>query len=179
MTHARTRSLGVLVLATMLLVLLRPAPAFACSCVMFEPDTFAEQHQAAFVGTLVDHAGTAWTFEVETVVAGELPETLTVRADVGDGANCGLIMDVGQRSGIGLHGGEAGWQTNGCQVIDADLLLASSEGYAPVSVPDDGPAPAEDPGGGSGRTLGLLALALGGSAAVLGAAVWIARRPGV
>lgn len=179
MTLARPRHLGALVLASMLLVLLRPAPAFACSCVMFEPDTFAEQHQAAFVGTLVDQVGESWTFEVETVVAGELPETLTVHSQVGDGANCGLMMDVGQRSGVGLFGGEAGWETNSCQVIDAELLLAATDGHPPLPVTGDGATTTADPSDdGGARTLGLVALALGGSAVVLGGAVWVARRSG-
>ena len=175
-TRTRSRSLlGALVLAAMLTVLLRPAPAFACSCVMWEPDEFAQQQDASFVGTLQAQRGEAWTFEVEQVFSGELPEVLTVHAPIDDGGNCGLFLEPGARVGIGLYGGDRGWETSGCSTIDAETLIEASDGYPPVAVEGTpaGSGNADDAGGIPWALLTVLGL---GTLAVFGAAALIAKR---
>jgi hypothetical protein len=137
---------------------------------------------AAIVGTVADvakgpgigfDAAVTYAVRVEAVLAGELPERLEVHSS-GDSASCGLSAAVGDRLGLLLYPGEAGWHGNSCSTFDADELLAAGPATAPTPLPTQDP----DPGGSADTGAWLpLAGAVGGSLAMFGAlALWVRRR---
>lgn len=165
--------------------------AWACSCEMLSPEQFigASEGGPVFVGTLLERAPSggifdsddpeqmaSWTFEVETVLAGELPAEITLEAG-SDGAMCGLALEPGARVGLKLFPGDGqGWSSNGCLVYDADALLAVAEGHPPTT--DAADPPPDDASGATATDtpwLGLV-LTVAAGVGVLGGAVLLARR---
>ena len=122
-----------------------PPPAHACSCmqVLIE-DAITDDTPAAFVGTAVavedrgrNAAGVGvpllWTFEVERVLAGELPSLIEVASGYGD-ADCGFDFSKVGRIGVVAYTSGAALATSICGGIwDADdLLAAHGPGVDPV-----------------------------------------------
>lgn len=180
--HAARPAIGIALLAALLLTLLLPArPAHACSCMMVEPESRLQEVPAAFVGTLrsvsADAGQSRFEFEVEAVMAGELPPTLELVGPEGDGANCGLMLETGARAGLFLHATDQGWSSSSCDTVDADQLLAAGEPREPEAalVVDRGFS-TEDTGATPWVAVGATALAAAG---ILGLVVWFVRRDGI
>lgn len=142
-------------------------PAAACSCAGGDPRDRLEESDAAFVGRYVsrepsDEPGnhglynTVYTFEVETVVKGDLNEQIEVYSS-GHGASCGFeggVLD-GDISGILLRQHEDGTYRGGlCGTVDPDILLRVS---SPLPPPDGSGPPKFLVGGNFGEAR-LLAL---------------------
>jgi hypothetical protein len=177
-----TGSLPLLLVGALAFVVLLPAPARACSCAFQTPAEALRTADAAVVGTVVDvakgpglgfDAAATYAVQVEAVLAGSLPERLEVHSS-GDSASCGLSAAVGDRLGLLLYPGEAGWHGNLCTAYDADELLAAGPATAPTPLAPEDP----DPGGETDVGAWLpLAGAIGGSLAMFGAlALWVRRR---
>jgi hypothetical protein len=114
------------------------APVRACSCaVPSDIQSWVDESEAAFVGTLIekvgdDFAGEAlYVFAVEEWVKGDLGEVIEVHS-AANGAACGFeFWDPDQRIGAVIH--EEGGELHGglCSQIDPDVLLAAMRGPAP------------------------------------------------
>ena len=161
------------------------APAYGCSCVEIQVHEAIDEHTAAaFIGTAVavqerpDGGGVAgggfveplvWTFEVETVLKGEVPGEVQVGSGLGD-ADCGYDFTNAGRVGVVAYGNGGGLSTGICGgVWDADTLLdAYGPGTAPTPLtvgPIDGPVETGPPqwfwwtlGSAALAAVGLLAL---------------------
>ncbi|NNF70557.1 MAG: hypothetical protein HKN01_12365 [Acidimicrobiia bacterium] len=133
------------------------APAHACSCMIVPiEEAIRSDTPAAFVGVAVDVVDRGlgggpgsglprlWTFEVETVLAGELPGVVQVGSGFGD-ADCGYDFSNAGRIGIVAYdaGGELGTSICG-GIWDADELIAAHGpgteplGASPPSVTEEG-----------------------------------------
>jgi hypothetical protein len=193
MPNAHRADRSVMLAGTLLLVflftLLPTGRAHACSCMFMEPDEALAQADvpAAFVGTLVarEDAGRGefgaqvqWTFEVEAVLAGDLAEITTLRAPQDDGANCGLNLQVGDRTALILYSDGDGWSSSSCSTYDADAMLAAGDPQPPSPVEgEDGQGePFAQPGHDGGLPVLPIAIAVLGAAAILAAVVLLARR---
>ncbi|MBW3662026.1 MAG: hypothetical protein KY469_02915 [Actinobacteria bacterium] len=177
-----TAALPMLLVAAFALVVLLPAPARACSCALQTPAEALRTADAAVVGTVVDvakgpgvgfDAAVTYALEVEAVLAGQLPERLEVHSSA-DSASCGLSATAGDRLGLLLYPGDAGWHGNLCSTYDADELLTAGPATAPTPLPPDDPDPGDERG-----VDGWLPLAgaITGSLAMFGAlALWVRRR---
>lgn len=85
-----------------------PSTAFACSCVRQTPDVYASNATMVFTGVVTSVSGwpvglvcsstspVAVTFDVETVLKGDVPRSVTVHTVV-SGASCGYTFEVGKR----------------------------------------------------------------------------------
>jgi hypothetical protein len=98
------------------------------------------EHPAVMVGTLVsvesgnDPFGQAvFQFQVERWVKGDLGETAHVYSVVGDGGNCGLFPNIGERVGLFLYLEEGHLTSNTCLMADPEVLLTAGGG--PQAVP--------------------------------------------
>jgi len=128
-------------------------PAFGCSCIEVRvEDAIRADSVAAFVGTAVSVVENAdagrligeayvqpltWTFEVETVLAGDVPALVEVGSGYG-GGDCGYDFTNRGRVGVVAYGNGGQLTTDGCGgVWDADALLAShGPGIDPIAVTD-------------------------------------------
>jgi hypothetical protein len=149
-------------------------PAYACSCVMAEPAQMLEWGPTAFVGTVsgVTSAGQGpagaqhlLTFEVETVLAGEVPASVEVlTAD--NSAACGIDATIGAR--MAVFAADEGGQLSSslCSVTDPDSALAA---LGPGTPPASGGSP-------SGPGFDWQALWLGAGGAVILAGAWLLGR---
>jgi hypothetical protein len=140
-------------LAVTALVGFFPSPASACSCAMpVDMETWVSEAPAAMVGTLVGVEAQAgpmgqqgiFRFQVEQWVKGDgLGETVDVHSVLGDGGNCGLFDNVGERVGLLLYIEEGHLTSNSCSMAaDPDLMLTTkvdleNQGITPLG-PDDG-----------------------------------------
>jgi hypothetical protein len=119
-----------LVLAALAATLVLAGEALACSCAPFDPRDALEGSDGAFVGTLLERVvegeEALHTFRVEEAVKGDLGDTVVVRSHR-DGATCGLEVPVGERVGLFLQRAGAGWESNLCQQIHPDELLAAAQ----------------------------------------------------
>jgi hypothetical protein len=122
------------------------SPAFACSCVQMDLATRLPEVDGAFIGTFVeretvDERRVAITFQVERVIKGEFGPRAIVRSDA-DGASCGLEF-YRPRAGLLLDRASDGvWESNLCQQVTPDQLLA----FAPDASPPDHSVDPIDPG---------------------------------
>ena len=153
-------------------------PANACSCAMLAPEEMLEFAPTAFVGTVTaapgvmgGGGGTAlFTFEVETVLAGEVPKEVDVSTPDSSAA-CGFEAVIGTRMAVFASDDGNGVLTSGlCSTTDPDLALKA---LGPGVPPDEGTprAPAEPE---NGFDWPALWLGIGGLAVV--GAVWVAGR---
>ena len=151
-------------------------PAHACSCAMVDPAQMLEFGPVAFVGTVT--AGPAlvgagesavFTFEVETVLAGEVPALVEVTTAASSAA-CGLEAALGTRMAIfAVDEGNGVLSSGLCSTTDADLAIKA---LGPGTPPGEAGTPTADPGKG----FDWQAVWLGtGGLAVVGAA-WLAGR---
>jgi hypothetical protein len=141
---------------------------------MAEPAQMLEWGPTAFVGTITGVTGAGagpvgaqhlLTFEVETVLAGEVPSSVEVlTAD--NSAACGIDAAVGARMAV-FALDEGGQLSSGlCSVTDADSALAAL-----------GPGTPPSPGGAVGPAFDWQALWLGaGGLAILTGAWLLGRR---
>ncbi len=166
------------------------SPAGACSCARWTRRSIAES-DAAFVGVLRDFSSIEaevpiWTFEVESVHAGELGPEVKVAAPVG-GGGCGLPLDVGDRAAVRLEWVEPGeptltetdvamWHSNLCLTGDPEQLASLGAPHPPDPGIGAGPVPEKHDAPPPWIVWGLA----GAAVAAIGAAtvVLLRRRPG-
>jgi hypothetical protein len=112
------------------------SPALACSCAEMDLARSLSEVDGAFVGTYVDRhrlgeQEATWTFEVERVIKGEFGPTAIVRTHA-SGASCGIEIFDDPRVGLLLEQGTDGvWQSNLCQQVAPEQLLAFADGDPP------------------------------------------------
>jgi len=151
-------------------------PANACSCALLEPNQLLEFAPTAFVGTVtgvpavVGRGGgsVAYTFEVETVLAGDVPSVVDVTT-ADNSAACGFEAAMGTRMAVFATDEGNGVLSSGlCSTTDADLAIkALGQGTSPA----DGGAPTP---AGAGFDWQAFWLGAGGLGVVAG--VWLAGR---
>ena len=142
-------------------------PAFACSCMALEPQQMLEFGPIAFVGTVsgigagVDNK--VMTFEVDTVLTGELPGFVDI-VTAANGAACGIEAPVGSRVAV-FASEEGGRLTSSlCATTDPDTAInALGPGSPPTTSVSE--APFDWP-----------AVWLGAGAVALVAGVWLTIR---
>lgn len=172
---AMKRLLPLLVLISTFLAF--AGPAYGCSCMAAEPQQMLEFGPTAFVGTMTGVVPAAQgplgaqhllTFEVEAVLAGEVPaEVQILTAD--NSAACGIDANIGSR--LAVFATDEGGQLSSslCSVTDADAALNAL-----------GPGTAPTPGGSAtsdGSSFDWQAVGLGaGGLAVLAGAWLLSRR---
>ena len=151
------------------------APAGACSCALLEPNQLLEFAPTAFVGTVTEVAVTgrgggsvAYTFEVETVLAGEVPSVVDVTT-AGNSAACGFEAALGTRMAVfAVDEGNGVLSSGLCSTTDADLAIkALGPGTPPTGGNVAGPADA---------AFDWQAVWLGAGGLVVVAGVWLAGR---
>lgn len=122
-------------LLTAALVAVPAARADACSCALLSASEMLADHEAAFVGTLIERSDTVqadanfgptvtFTFEVEQWLKGDLGDTIEVQS-ASDGAACGFEIPVGERAAIFLYRQGTGWGSGLCSTLPADVALAA------------------------------------------------------
>lgn len=152
MTH-RLSALIVTFAAVIAALVATSAPAFACSCmpVTVEQAIFPDT-AAAFVGVPVDVRENpdadrpglfgqplVWTFEVETVLYGEVPALVEVGSGMG-GGDCGYDFTDAGRIGIVAYGEPGQLATGICGgVWGADELVAAHGPGVPAIPVSEGP----------------------------------------
>ena len=122
--------------------------AAACSCAEYTLDSALAEGDAAFVGTAVDRGegdatgldmAVRWSFEVSSVVKGELPSTLDVWSGRDDG-DCGVVFELGEPVGVVLRRRGDRYTTNICggvwlpDELRAPGALAAPTGSGPVAL---------------------------------------------
>jgi hypothetical protein len=102
---------------------------------------------AVMVGTLLavdpgsDPFGQAvFRFEVEQWVKGDLGDQIDVHSVIGDGGNCGLFDNVGERVGLLLYLEGSHLTSSTCSMADPELLLEAEVDVhsVPPLTSDDG-----------------------------------------
>jgi hypothetical protein len=168
------RLLPLLFLAVFLLGL--AGPARACSCALLEPNQLLEFAPMAFVGTVtgvpavVGRGGgsVAYTFEVETVLAGEVPSVVEVTT-ADNSAACGFEAALGTRMAVFATDEGNGVLGSGlCSTTDADLAIKA---LGPGTPPTGGGVP-----GPAGTGFDWQAVWLGAGGLVVVAGVWLTGR---
>ena len=119
MLRAATRVL--IALATVLGV---PATASACSCVAPDIVRDVPNADAAVVVKVVAVEHGSLSLRVSDAVTGDLESGDTIELRLGNGADCGLMGDVGARLGLLLQRAGGGWSGTMCSTVDPDALLA-------------------------------------------------------
>jgi hypothetical protein len=151
-------------------------PASACSCALLEPNQMLEFAPTAFVGTVTGApavpgrggGSVIYTFEVETVLAGEVPAVVDV-STADNSAACGFEAAVGSRIAVfATDEGTGVLSSNLCSTTDADLAIKA---LGPGTPPTEGSTPSPE---GAGFDWQAVWLGAGGVAVVAG--VWLAGR---
>ena len=151
------------------------SPARACSCALLEPNQLLEFAPTAFVGVVVGvpvvaggGGSVVYTFEVETVLEGEVPSVVEVTT-ADNSAACGFEATLGTRMAVFATDEGNGVLGSGlCSTSDADLAIKA---LGPGTAPTDGGVP-----GPGGAAFGWQAVWLGAGGLVVVAAVWLAGR---
>lgn len=150
-------------------------PAHACSCAMLEPVQILEFSPVAFVGTITGAVTViqkdigeahAISFEVDTVLAGEVPAEVDV-VTAGNSAACGIDAAVGTRLAVFAAEENGQLTSNLCSTTDADTAINA---LGPGTEPS--PGGTDTTGSFDWQAFGLAA----GGLAVIGAAVWLSNR---
>lgn len=157
----RTILTALLVLMYGTIGVIAAAPAYGCSCIAISVEEAINEYTvAAFVGTPVSveerpegelignvYAPLVWTFEVETVLYGELPEVVEVGSGLG-GGDCGYDFSNTGRIGVVANGEVGALATGICGgVWDADALTgAFGPGSDPIPVVSEPANPVADSG---------------------------------
>jgi hypothetical protein len=150
-------------------------PAYGCSCAMREPAQLLEFNPVAFVGTITGAVPVAQrdmgdahaiSFEVDTVLAGQVPSEVEV-VTAGNSAACGIDAVVGTR--LAVFAADDGGQltSNVCSTAEPDTAINA---LGPGTVPTG-----ESQGHAASFDWQALGLATGGLA-IVGAAWWLSRR---
>ena len=111
---------------------------------MVEPAAMLEFGPTAFVGTITD-AGLVGgvgdrvvRFEVETVLAGEVPTEVDI-STAGNSAACGIESAVGSRMAVFAADNGGILSASLCSVTDPDVAIAAlGPGTAPSGTPERG-----------------------------------------
>lgn len=167
------RLLPLIVLVVSLFI--QASPARGCSCARLEPNQLLEFAPTAFVGVVVaipevggGGGSVVYTFEVETVLAGEVPSMVEVTT-AGNSAACGLEATLGTRMAVfATDEGDGVLGSGLCSTSDADLAI---EILGPGTPPTAGGVPVPE-----GSTFDWQAVGLGAGGLVVVAAVWLAGR---
>lgn len=159
----------------MVSLFIQASPARGCSCALLEPNQLLEFAPTAFVGVVVavpevggGGGSVVYTFEVETVLAGEVPSMVDVTT-AGDSAACGFEATLGTRMAVfATDEGDGVLGSGLCSTSDADLAIkALGPGTAPTGGAVPGPA---------GAAFDWQALWLGAGGLAVVAGVWLAGR---
>ena len=141
-------ALGLAVAQLVALAAVTGPTAAACSCAEFTLDSALAEGDAAFVGTAVDRnegddsgfdMAVRWSFEVSSVVKGELPATLEVWSGRDDG-DCGVVFEFGEPVGVVLRRNGDRYTTNICggvwlpDELRTPGALAAPTGSGPVAL---------------------------------------------
>ena len=123
----------------------RAEVAVACSCVSVVPSRDLPKYDAAFVGNVLSHRvehpnapimssidPAYWTFDVDRVVKGNLPNQLVVRT-ASSGASCGLELRDGDRVGLLLTREGDAYTSGLCSQVDPDVLARAVHRGTPVA----------------------------------------------
>ena len=152
-------------------------PAYGCSCLPVSiEEAVRPDSVAAFTGTPISSRDIGyeegpgwrepirWTFRVDTVLHGEVAETVEVGTGYGSG-DCGIDFTNQGRVGIVAYEDDIGLATGICGgVWEADELIAAhGPGYAPT------------PGGQPGQGVALWGLLIG--VVIVGGSLFYATRP--
>ena len=106
-------------------------PARACDCAMLDPKEMLEFAPTAFIGTVTAAPGfvgggggsAVFTFEVETVLAGQVPAIVDVTT-ADNSAACGFEAAVGSRMAVFATDDGNGVLASGlCSTTDPDLAM--------------------------------------------------------
>ena len=101
--------------------------AGACSCAGTPPEERFEEVDAAVIGTVISDDGKAGRIRVEHDFKVDLGEEISVPTG-GDGANCGLDLEPGDRLGLFLtRDDDGGWTSSTCDTVDPDDLPGAAE----------------------------------------------------
>jgi hypothetical protein len=127
-----------------MLIVFVAAPAHGCSCMPANPEQMLEFGPVAFVGTVVGVNPGAdrhvVSFEVDTVLAGDLTGKVDVLSPPGGGAGCGIEVPVGNRVAVfATDEGGGLLSSNLCSITDADIAIAA---LGPGTPPTDSASPA-------------------------------------
>ena len=152
----------ILVAATVSSVALAAPAAYGCSCAeVGVEDALSFDASVAFIGVPIDVRDVTpvrtdeawveprqWTFEVEAVLLGDVPEVIDVGSGLG-GGDCGVDFSRSGRVGVVAWGAPGNLSTGICGgVWDADVLLAAyGPGTEPIPVVEAAPADHQDPSG--------------------------------
>ena len=167
------RLLPLIVLVVSLFI--QASPARGCSCALLEPSQLLEFAPTAFVGMVVANTeigggggSVEYTFEVETVLAGEVPAVVEVTT-AANGAACGFEATPRTRMAVFATDEGDGVLASGlCSTSDADLAI---EALGPGTPPAAGGVPGPE---GTPFDWQAVGLAAGGLVVVAGA--WLAGR---
>jgi hypothetical protein len=152
-------------------------PASACSCALLEPNQLLEFAPTAFVGTVTEvpagvgrgGGSVAYTFEVETVLAGEVPSVVDVTT-ADNSAACGFEAAIGTRMAVfAVDEGNGVLSSGLCSTTDADLAIKA---LGPGTPPTEGGTVSTPEGAG----FDWQAVWLGAGGLVVVAGVWLAGR---
>ncbi|HJU51321.1 MAG TPA: hypothetical protein VJ815_03230 [Acidimicrobiia bacterium] len=144
------------------------SPAHGCSCMVASPEQMLEFGPIAFVGTMAgvapggnDHT---LTFEVDTVLAGDVPAQVEV-VTANNSAACGIDANVGTRMAIFASDDQGFLTSNLCSTTDADTAINALGPGTPPSAESSPPADFD-----------WQAVGLGAVALVVVGAVWLLGR---
>lgn len=151
------------------------SPARACSCALLEPIQLLEFAPTAFVGVVMGlpeggrgGGSVVYTFEVETVLAGEVPSVVDVTT-ADNSAACGFEANPGTRMAVfATDEGDGVLGSGLCSTSDADLAI---EALGPGTAPTGGGVP-----GPASAAFDWQALWLGAGGPAVVAGVWLAGR---
>ena len=144
------------------------SPAHGCSCMVGTPEQMLEFGPIAFVGTMSGVVPGAsnhtLTFDVDTVLAGEVPAQVEV-VTANNSAACGIDANVGARMAIFANDDGGFLSSSLCSTTDADTAIKA---LGPGTPPSAGTAP--------GANFDWQAVGLGAGAVVLVGTVWLLGR---
>jgi hypothetical protein len=115
------------IIALFAILLVRPSPVWACSCVLPDPPPIAFANtDAVFVGRVTQINNPTWpgivassadpvrvVFQVNDSWKGVATTTVTV-ATAASGASCGYVFDVGKQYTVYAYNDNGVWGTNMC-----------------------------------------------------------------
>jgi hypothetical protein len=158
--------LPLLLLTISMLVL--ASPAYGCSCMVATPEEMLEFGPIAFVGTMSGAVpgGTnhTLTFDVDTVLAGEVPAQVEV-VTANNSAACGIDASIGSRMAIFANDDQGFLNSSLCSTTDP---VTAINALGPGTPPSEATSPTAD--------FDWQAVWLGAGAVVLVGAVWLMGR---
>jgi len=149
-------------------VLFLASPAHGCSCMVATPEEMLEFGPIAFVGTIagvvpggVNHT---LTFDVDTVLAGEVPAEVEV-VTANNSAACGIDATIGSRIAIFANDDQGFLNSSLCSTTDP---VTAINALGPGTAPSQATSSAAD--------FDWQAVGLGAGAVLVVAVVWLMGR---